>query len=79
MDPTMPTRPKHWRKFGRLSLFLLVAALVSATGGWAASNLGLDASRAYRLAALFGAGAMLFGLMFLGSAGMSGAADDHSE
>lgn len=79
MDPTMPTRPKHWRKFGRFALLMLVAAIVTAAGGWAATISGQDPSGMYRLAALFGAGAMLLGIIWASSAGMSDSADDRSE
>lgn len=64
MDPTITSRPKHWRAFGRLSLLSLIASAIAGSTGWAVGVQGHDPSIAYRLAALFAAGAMAFALIW---------------
>jgi len=68
MDPTRSTRPKNWRTFGRIALFLLIAAALTAAGGWLTSIRGQDPTGIYRLAVMFGSGALFLGLIWAGSA-----------
>lgn len=75
MDPTMPVRPRHWRKIKGVCLGLLVVAAAMAGGGWAGSHWGLDPGVSYRLAALLAAGAFVSGVMWFVWAGMDDAAD----
>ena len=75
MDPMRSLRPKHWRRYGKLGLVLLVVAATTAAGAWLASMSGWDPSVAYRLAALAAAGAFLCGIIWAGSAGMDDTSD----
>lgn len=72
MDPAAPRRPKYWRGIGKVAVLLLLAASVTAAGAWLASMWGRDPGTAYRLAIRFGAGGLMLGLIWAGSAGMGG-------
>lgn len=67
MDPVRSLKPKNWRTYGRLAPPLILVAVLMAAAGWLTSMLGHDPGTLYRLAALATAGAMLFGLIWVGS------------